>query len=78
MNNLKGMGLDLTKRRAQKESHLTQLSFLLSQQQPPSPTSRHTRWVWDVDEVVFLYQELPPIDYGRLGEPCLSLHPKGH
>lgn len=55
MNNVKGMGLDLTKRRAQKESHLTQQSFILSQQQPPSPTSHHTRRLWDVGEVAFLY-----------------------
>ena len=55
MNNLKGMGLDLTKRRAQKESHLIQQSFILSQQQPPSPTSCHTRQLWDVGEVAFLY-----------------------
>ena len=41
MNNLKGMGLDLTKRGAQKESQFTQQSFVLSQQQPPSPTSHH-------------------------------------
>ena len=54
MNNLKGMGLDLTKRGAQKESQFTQQSFVLSQQQPPSPTSHHTRHVWDVGEVVFL------------------------
>lgn len=47
------MGLDLTKRGAQKESHLTQQS-ILSQQQPPSPTFHHTRQVWDVGEVVFL------------------------
>ena len=55
MNNLKGMGLDLTKRRAQKKSHLTQQSFILSQQQPPPPTSHHTRPMWDVGEVAFLY-----------------------